>query len=165
MPNIPGLPAASSVANADLLVIDDGVTTQQATRSQVLTAAAGEDIALINGTVQVLLSTAGELVLEGGGGGIVQLHALGYVNIGAGAGQVVIVGGSSTVEVVITVLGSQAFNGGVDSDGTPSLRIPARMDLGFAFPATTLGSVVGGFPIYDISGTLIGYVPVYDSIT
>lgn len=34
-----------------------------------------------------------------------------------------------------------------------------------ATPLNTLGNVVAKYPIYDLTGTLIGYVPIFDSIT
>ncbi len=33
------------------------------------------------------------------------------------------------------------------------------------FTATTPGSIVAAMPIYDATGTLLGYIPIYDSIT
>jgi len=33
------------------------------------------------------------------------------------------------------------------------------------YAATTLGAVVAGMPIYDADGVLVGYLPIYDSIT
>ncbi|HWF42616.1 MAG TPA: hypothetical protein VN683_11090, partial [Acidothermaceae bacterium] len=51
------------------------------------------------------------------------------------------------------------------ADPSGGLHVDGKLQLGNTAAATTLGSVAAKFPIYDASGTLVGWVPLYTAIT
>jgi hypothetical protein len=55
----------------------------------------------------------------------------------------------------------------VDSAGNTKFAIEADGDIrtSRASPATPPGSVTAKLPVYDASGTLLGFLPIYDSIS
>lgn len=62
----------------------------------------------------------------------------------------------------VNIVGDRFVNLGGGGGGPVTI---AKMVPDFAGPVSTLGAVVGRVPIYDGSATIIGYLPVYDSIT
>lgn len=75
--------------------------------------------------------------------------------VNSGTANVLCLGGGGTV-----VLGSVAHA----AVFTGNTRINGQLETDQTAAATTPGAVVAKMPIYDASGTLVGYVPLYDSI-
>lgn len=161
MPTIPGLPAAPAVANAALLVVDQSATTQNASRAQVLSAANTENIVLQSAGKTVGLDSTGNFQFSVGASLVFEVSPSGasvqYVSAGNSCNVNLAAG--SLFEVTLAAGGTPFF---VNSTGAAYL---ATLWLGSTYGATTLGTVIGAYPVSDGTGTVVGYVPLYDSIT
>ena len=87
-----------------------------------------------------------------------------------GADTLTLSSSAGTTRGFVGVQGDRAFMSAEDSTGVASVVVDAagatirgevRTDQ--VETATTVGTVVGRMPVYDDTGALAGYVPVYDS--
>lgn len=76
--------------------------------------------------------------------------------VGSSSGCVLATDGSMTTKLV---------DGTYGLDVTHNARLSGELHIANFAAATTPGAVVASMPIYDGSGSLIGYVPIYDAIT
>lgn len=152
------------------------VGLQVGTDGQVLTADSGSvcgmswqtpaatGVTSFNGFTGAIDTTttfvASGIEIRGGGVGKLIVAADGSVALDAAVGKTATLsgaGGDTTVVCgtgsVITITGNNGINhfGHIGTDQTQAATIP--------------GAVLAKWPIYDNSGTLIGYLPLYDNIT
>ena len=64
-----------------------------------------------------------------------------------------------------TALDTYMYRYGAGYMGLPNIRVAGRILTTDTAAATTLGSVVRRLPIYDGTNTLLGYIPIYGTIT
>jgi len=69
----------------------------------------------------------------------------------------------ATADILQVQNGASANQFSVRSDGKAIAHV--GLGVGNSAAAATLGSVTGKVEIFDASGTSLGFVPVYDSIT
>jgi hypothetical protein len=165
MPKIPDLPVSPASTAAGLLVIDQAGVTNSITRDALLEDDA-DKITLKSGhyVVQVWATGTGITLNVDTGGGYVQVTST-SVNIACQPSGFVAftIPGPGLFRVVDDV--GDALVVGKDASGSVALQLSRRLDISFSYAAATPGSVIAAFPIYDLTGTLIGYVPIYDAIT
>lgn len=93
--------------------------------------------------------------------------------IGLAAGQSPFAGTAANLANYSWALSAQSLRGKLTADATDRLKLnfetgeitAAALLVGGSAAATTLGSVVKRVPIYNSTGTLLGYLPIYNSIT
>jgi hypothetical protein len=159
--SIPSLPNAVEVKNDFLTVVDDTVTTQNATRGQLLEAAAGEDISLFGAGAEVSILSSGGVMISSAGNADVLLGADGSLNMASGP---------SPADVNITAVNGNArvkVGGGTGfaASGDGSCLIYGLARFRDLVAASTLGTVIGRIQVTDTTGAIVGYLPVYDTIT
>jgi len=141
---ISAMPAATQIANADIMPIVQGGANKKCTRQLMLTAAVGEDITILGASGQVINifsdSGATTLVLDDGGGCVWTSDSMQFLSGG---------GGSSSFDMLAT--GDIAF---VSPAGTE-----IKLDANAGGAVLILAPNVGGpSSLIDANGVVVSYL-------
>lgn len=177
------LPVAASIPNAGVLPAVVGGITSKVTKAELLSddtegialvgtggatvsissvgvmlvkAASGQNLVIQAGGATLTVDSSGNFGIATPGGPLGQFGADGSVDLTAQAGKSVYIyaeGGAASVQVCH------------DAFSHPAVQLRGQVEVPALDSASTLGSVVARWPIYDTDGNLIGYAPIYDSIT
>jgi hypothetical protein len=158
---ISALPAAANSDPAGILPIVIGGVTYSLNVGSLLTFLAGLGLSQGNPACSISFDGAGNIVLTNSSGAILKIYATGSVSIASSPGLPVIIHGQATAAVVLGTPAANAAEVGVDGDGTPVLRIPQGLDVGFINSVVSPGGPIGWLPVRDMSGTPLGYIPVW----
>jgi hypothetical protein len=181
---ISGLPAGGPVANADVVPAVTGGATKKVTKAQLLTALGGEGIALVGSAgAEISIDAAGAVVVKAGSGANVlvesgavnvSVDSAGGVNVTGPAGSALGIGSAGAIAIVVPVgqlvtiedtSGLAQLIVGQVGGGAEAVALSGQIETDQTAAATTPGSVVAKLPIYDHTGALIGYAPLYDAIS